>query len=417
MGRMPLDEAVGDFELAWKRISGIENIDSARKQLHNAKVMSSSLGDLMKQSVDRGSSTGKWFSKPVAALQHILKSVSDPKDSPYSNRIEALFEAAAHHVSFWGKRTIHGTSIDHFGQWARNVYKAGMTNAYRIAARAGRIAQSPAGTDADKSISKGQSTKWQAMLRDALGLSAAAAHMYTDLFAAGHIRAPVKAIDKQCGSFLGTNLRAGIHGEDGDRGLFVTNDAGDEWKAYGDCHLYDPHAKDALKYASKGLRAHILSVFEAFQNAKPPAGFPAIKYLPNAKADNFPALLILDPKTQHVMMRKSGPHELKNPKYEKLSCIWSSLRRLFLAPRCYEQDNVDYVLAEGSCERKGSSGVWGKIKSTFDRCNRASDCQPKADVGCSGQCVCGKHRLNDCRCVRKAIDHKDNVLCMKTRPL
>jgi hypothetical protein len=409
MSLMPRKDAERDFQLAWKRISG-EDVETARKEMHNAKVLADSLEDLMKDSVNRGSTASRYFSKPLSAIKHIIGTVTDPKDSPYSNRVEAAFENAAHHASFWSTRLRYGTSIDHFAKWARRVYQAGMTDAYSVAARAGQIAKSPAGANKDKK-------KWQTMLRDAIGLSAAAAHQYTDLFAAGHIRSPVEAVTKQCGSLIAAHLCMGVHNEDGDRGLFVKNDAGNEWKTYGDSHLYEPLAADTLKYASKGLKVHIMSVFEAFQNAAAPSGFPAMKYLPHAKEDNFPALLILDSSKNQVMMRKTGPHERKNPKYQKLSCVWSALNKLFLAPRCYDQDGTDYVLAEGACERKGSSGIWGKIKTTFDRCNSASDCQPKKGVGCSGTCVCGKHRLNDCRCVRPAVDHKDNVLCKKTRPL
>ena len=76
-------------------------------------------------------------------------------------------------------------------------------------------------------------------LAEAAAREAFAAHYLTDAFAAGHIRASVRA---------GSLERQRQHDEDGNRGLPVYNDRGDQWVAYGDGNLGMPSLPRTLSH-------------------------------------------------------------------------------------------------------------------------------------------------------------------------
>jgi hypothetical protein len=72
----------------------------------------------------------------------------------------------------------------------------------------------------------------------AWGLNAAGDHFLTDAFSGGHIRTQRAGLHAQ--GTTGDITSKALHDLDNRFGVFVTNDRGDRWIAYGDEHLNDP---------------------------------------------------------------------------------------------------------------------------------------------------------------------------------
>ncbi|QAY72031.1 phospholipase [Agromyces protaetiae] len=163
-------------------------------------------------------------------------------------------------------------NLDHFGDDARTAYRVG----HRAAVEAASAA-----------------TETSALLR-AYAMNAFADHFLTDLFAAGHVRTPRRALAELPGAPIPASglLALVMHDEDNRLGLDVTNARGDRWTAYGDAQELDARSARNRESAIEAVQASVDDVFRAFQQGRadasdaPDASEPAALALaPVADAD------------------------------------------------------------------------------------------------------------------------------------
>ena len=169
---------------------------------------------------------------------------------------------------------------DHFSVNAEEAYRIGHALAIKTAAEAGKQ-NDPEG------------------LKRAYVLEAFACHFLTDLFAAGHIRNQRGQLE----TFLINELKlgptmakkgAGIltgaqHEKDGNDGLHVRNELGDQWRAYGDGCFFTPKNKENKEKAIFTLQCSIDEVYASFKNPSLPITSTMDKRIPHAtKFNPFP---------------------------------------------------------------------------------------------------------------------------------
>lgn len=141
---------------------------------------------------------------------------------------------------------------DHFGEWALLAYIAGHTAALQQAVKA------KASDDAGQ-------------LELAYAMNAFADHFLTDLFSAGHVRVPRKAIkDNVTPADLGSLISRFMHDEDSKYGLVMRNAQGDTWRGYGDKRYFDTIDAANRKQISQALQASANEVFQAFNSGALP---------------------------------------------------------------------------------------------------------------------------------------------------
>ena len=146
-------------------------------------------------------------------------------------------------------------NMDHFGADAVTAYRAGHTVALRLAAALHDTVDRAAPRPED-----------EVALRTAYAVNAFADHFLTDLFAAGHLRTPRRALHDMT---LSVRQESGLlakvmHDEDNSRGLVVTNRHGDTWTAYGDGLERDPQCAGNLSMAMAAAQASAEEVYAAF---------------------------------------------------------------------------------------------------------------------------------------------------------
>ena len=145
------------------------------------------------------------------------------------------------------------TNFDHFGVDAMTCYMAGHILAQRTACDAKRSGNS------------------QQLLR-AYAINAFADHFLTDLFAAGHMRNPRRALFESAETSL-TQLGAGLcakfmHDEDNKFGLWVENALGDKWVAYGDARYRDVWNTANRRMMKRALQQSMDEVWLAFDSVQ-----------------------------------------------------------------------------------------------------------------------------------------------------
>ncbi|MFJ2713785.1 phospholipase [Pseudomonas sp. NPDC087346] len=157
---------------------------------------------------------------------------------------------------------------DHFGEWALNAYIAGHTAALQHAARA-HAAQ-------DKK-----------QLEVAYAANAFADHFLTDLFSAGHLRVPRKAMaEKVTPSDLGSLITRFMHDEDSKFGLNVRNGNNEQWRTYGDKrYIYAIDSANRI-HANEAVQLSADEVYAAYLtgNYPIPSSYAALKKLPDLQA-------------------------------------------------------------------------------------------------------------------------------------
>lgn len=167
-----------------------------------------------------------------------------------------------HNTTVLGQYTkLAGTNWDHFGEHAVLAYQAGHAVALQAALQA-------------------RQTGSQFYLMRAYIMDAFACHFLSDLFAAGHLRTPRKAL---WGSLDPTpSLCAQImHDEDNYNGLYVTNLAsGNSWTAWGDKRLLDSVNFLNLSTTQMALQASADEIFQAFFNGMVPTSYSALQLIP-----------------------------------------------------------------------------------------------------------------------------------------
>jgi hypothetical protein len=150
------------------------------------------------------------------------------------------------------------SNFDHFGTDAVACYLAGHVLAQQTAVKA---SQMPVGSDPRK-----------IQLQRAYAINAFADHFLTDLFAAGHMRTPRRALFKLADNYL-TQAAAGLlaqrmHDEDNKFGLWVQNRVGDKWVAFGDKRYRDRLNAGNRKVVKKAVQRSMDEVWEAFSTGR-----------------------------------------------------------------------------------------------------------------------------------------------------
>lgn len=178
----------------------------------------------------------------------------------YLNKGKALRTMWDNGVSF-GKyagtsehyQQILGENIDHFELDAIIAYKMGHNLALENAFKAG------SNKDEQKSFD---------LLNKAYVFEAFAFHFLTDLFSAGHIRTPRRAIFEDVSNNLSPTIKGiianAMHDEDGYFGLSVINKKGDRWIAYGDESYFAKKSQENRSQINLALTSSIEDIRDAF---------------------------------------------------------------------------------------------------------------------------------------------------------
>jgi hypothetical protein len=203
------------------------------------------------------------------------------------------------------------TNFDHFGLDAITCYRAGHLLAQQTAAAARRLPDPPA--------------RARALLL-AYAMNAFADHFLTDLFAAGHMRAPRRKLFESAENYA-TQIGAGLcakqmHDEDNKFGVWVTNAIGDTWVAYGDARYRDRWNAAGRVIVKAAVQQSMNDVWLSFQSGGviDPAADNVLKYTANvitaivnpdrAKQQrddpkNWAPLFWWDP-SRNIIMRRDG---------------------------------------------------------------------------------------------------------------
>ncbi len=182
---------------------------------------------------------------------------------------------------------------DHFGPWALLAYQAGHAAALQQAVKA-----HASGEERD--------------LQLAYAMNAFADHFLTDLFSAGHLRVPRKALaDSVTPSDVGSLISRFMHDEDSKYGLLVRNAEGEQWRAYGDKRYFDSVDVANRRQVGRAVQRSADEVFQAFVDGRLPLAkdYAALRLAPDLHAaeqdlvpGNFAPLYFQNGKT--VLRRK-----------------------------------------------------------------------------------------------------------------
>ncbi len=163
---------------------------------------------------------------------------------------------------------------DHFTGFAIIAYRAGHEIAMDKAAQI-----KGAGVSAEEAESR---------LEEAYAINAFADHFLTDLFSAGHMRAPRRELYQQVmtpipgfSGSLGSLLCRSMHDEDSRNGLKVWNKAGESWTAFGDKRLFDDISKANQAMVFKASQASADDVWNAYEGK--PSAYTALNFTPDLK--------------------------------------------------------------------------------------------------------------------------------------
>lgn len=191
---------------------------------------------------------------------------------------------------------------DHFGPWALLAYQAGHAAALQQAVKA-----RASGNERD--------------LQLAYAMNAFADHFLTDLFSAGHLRVPRKALaDTVTPSDVGSLISRFMHDEDSKYGLAVRNAEGEQWRAYGDKRYFDTVDVANRRQVGRAVQRSADEVFQAFVDGRVPLAkdYGALRLAPDLRAaeqdlvpGNFAPLYFLDGK---AVLRRKDVNDLNDRK-------------------------------------------------------------------------------------------------------
>jgi hypothetical protein len=154
-----------------------------------------------------------------------------------------------------------GSNLDHFGEDAMTCYKAGHTLAQQHAIQANGN---------------------QRELEVAYAINAFADHFLTDLFATGHMRTPRRKLYYYgtITSVVAGLCAKGMHDEENKFGLWVENQRGDKWVAYGDARYRDWYNTPNRIVMKKALQQSMNDIWDAFKTRKVSDSSQVFSYLP-----------------------------------------------------------------------------------------------------------------------------------------
>ncbi|HEK0909441.1 TPA: phospholipase [Pseudomonas putida] len=205
---------------------------------------------------------------------------------------------------------------DHFGRSALLAYQAGHGAALQQALRA-----RDSGDERD--------------LQLAYAMNAFADHFLTDLFSAGHLRVPRKALaDTVTPSDIGSLVSRFMHDEDSKYGLRVRNAEGEQWRAYGDKRYFDSVDVANRRQVGRAVQRSADEVFQAFDKgqATSPEQYAALRLTPDLQAaeqdlvpGNFAPLYRQQGST---VLRRKNVADLNDGQYTRDWWGWSTYLRL-----------------------------------------------------------------------------------------
>jgi hypothetical protein len=166
-------------------------------------------------------------------------------------------------------------NFDHFGSDAVEAYVAGHTLAKKLALKA------KPGASKDER---------RCLLSMAYAINAFADHFLTDLFAAGHIRTPRRALYEMAytPAVVSNFLAMFMHNEECAAGLFVQNNRGDKWRAYGDKYLLDRKDCHNFTQVVKAVQASADDVYKAWESGIVDAPATALDFVPHIVGSDPP---------------------------------------------------------------------------------------------------------------------------------
>jgi hypothetical protein len=168
-------------------------------------------------------------------------------------------------------------NMDHFGADAVKAYTIGHAVALQYAATVhGRDPSSPA---------------TRANLLKAYATNAFADHFLTDLFAAGHVRTPRRALYEISLTTAGeTGLVAReMHDEDNSDGLHVSNARGHQWLAFGDGKEFDDVNIENFQLAIAAVQASADEIGQMARTGQSPSSPAALQITPRIDFSAKPA--------------------------------------------------------------------------------------------------------------------------------
>lgn len=127
-------------------------------------------------------------------------------------------------------------------------------------------------------LRKAIEAKEESQLKEAYFLEGYGQHFLTDLFSAGHIRVPRRAMHSKWPLFAQSGIFEKVypadqcallqHDEDCANGLWVTNALNQSWAAYGDKQLLDGRSAKHLQFVSEASQLGVDEIYQAYQQKK-----------------------------------------------------------------------------------------------------------------------------------------------------
>ncbi len=208
-------------------------------------------------------------------------------------------------------------NFDHFGHEAKEAYKAGHRVAWATAEKA-------------------KASNNVALFVEAFAQELFACHYLTDLFAAGHIRTPRKALYDyvtQESYFPGKLAIAGLlakemHDEECQLGLMVSSRKHyAAWKALGDDCYFDPDNKTNSEEVIKAVVAGLQDIYKAYRGS-PAQYYSALAFVPTVDEEEKETpqpLFKKDSKENSVLKVRK---DVNNPQCSEYESNWTPIRVL-----------------------------------------------------------------------------------------
>lgn len=189
-----------------------------------------------------------------------------------------------------------------------------------------------------KQALKAKRTGKRADLELAYAMDAFATHFLSDHYAAGHQRTPRQQLkDTVTPAVLGSLLAHYMHNEENKYGLQVHNEAGEQWRAYGDFSYFNPMNQANRQMLLKTLQQSADEVFHTYYYGVLPEKNSISEMIPETdkltdgnNADITP-MFVWDEATKQLFRRA----DLSNPYDKKLINNWWGWSTLFILKRQY----------------------------------------------------------------------------------
>ncbi len=161
-------------------------------------------------------------------------------------------------------------NFDHFGDDAVTTYRTGHARAIDEARAAYDMRRQGGGNDAAND-----------RFELALAMNAFADHFLTDLFAAGHLRVPRRAVAKDFDlEGHASAIARHQHIEENHFGLFVRNRKGRCWKCFGDTHLETMQGYENRMMVANAVQISVNEVWEAYRTGHVTTHYAALDEIP-----------------------------------------------------------------------------------------------------------------------------------------